>query len=217
MTAVFKTVRYFLLSLLVFPLMAGASGLAPDALVRNVSEEVLTIVRNDPGIRSGDASRAVELVRAKVLPHFNFERMTQLAVGRYWRQATAAQKQQLVGGFQDLLVRTYSNALTIYRDETVEYKPTRMEGDSRAQVRTEIRKSGRAPVEIDYVLQRQSDGWKVFDVVVAGASLVMTYRDSFGQEVRDGGIDRLIESLAAKNRQLEAQDKRHQSKATQPS
>ena len=185
---------------------AFAQEVAPDALVKNVTEEVLTIVRADKDIQSGNSKKAIELVEAKVLPHFNFARMTSLAVGKDWNKASPEQKKRLAKEFETLLVRTYSNALTEYKSQTIVYKPLKMEaGATDVLVRTEIRQPGRQAVQLDYQLEKADNGaWKVFDVVVAGISLVTNYRESFAQEVRNGGIDGLIASIAAKNKQVEA-------------
>lgn len=189
-------------------LLAGsafANEEAPDALVKRVTDEVLNIVRSDKDIQSGNTRKAVELVEAKVLPHFNFTRMTALAVGKDWNKATPEQKKRLAKEFETLLVRTYSNALTAYKDQRVVYKPLRMQpGDTDVLVRTEIRQPGQQAIQLDYGVEKQDGGWKVYDVVVAGISLVTNYRDTFAQEVRNGGIDGLIASIAAKNKQIEA-------------
>ena len=179
---------------------------APDVLVHRVTEEVLEIVRKDKEIQNGNTQKAIELVDAKVLPHFNFARMTALAVGKDWRKASPQQQQQLTQEFKTLLVRTYSNALTGYKNQKLVYKPFKMNpGDSDALVRTEVVQPGSKPVQIDYSLEKQDAGWKVYDVVVAGISLVTNYRDQFGQEVRNGGIDGLIAAIAGKNKSLAAQ------------
>jgi phospholipid transport system substrate-binding protein len=178
---------------------------APDVLVKTVTNDVLAIVREDKDIQSGSTKRAIELVEQKVLPHFNFTRMTQLAVGRDWRQATPEQQTQLVAQFKTLLVRTYSNALTGYRNQVISFKPARYQPtDTDVIVRTEVKQPGAQPVSIDYSLRKETDGWKVYDVVVANVSLVTTYRDSFAAEVRNGGIDGLIKSLQNRNKSLEA-------------
>lgn len=177
----------------------------PDALVRDVTNDVLTIVRQDKAIQAGDTGRVLGLVEERVLPHFNFRRMTMLAVGRDWRNATPEQQGKLIEAFRTLLVRTYSNALTQYRDQTIDFKPTRMAAaDTTVQVRTEVRQPGAQSIGIDYTLEKTDMGWKVFDVVVAGVSLVTNYRGSFGDEIRKGGVNGLIESLEAKNRSLES-------------
>ncbi|WP_323001083.1 ABC transporter substrate-binding protein [Denitromonas sp.] len=180
--------------------MSAWAAPSPDALVRTVMDEVLEIVRQDEAIQSGDASRAAALVDEKVLPHFDFRIMTSLAVGRDWRQATPAQRDRLIGEFRTLLVRTYSNALTQYRDQQIDFKPLRAKaGDTDVTVRTEVRQPGAKPVEIDYALEKQGENWKVYDVIVAGVSLVTNYRSSFASEIRSGGIDGLIKALEAKN------------------
>lgn len=177
---------------------------APDALVKRVTEEVLEIVRKDRDIQNGNTSRVLELVDAKVVPNFNFQHMTALALGKDWRKATPAQQKQLAAEFQTLLVRTYSNALTGYKNQRVVYKQFKMkDGDTDVLVRTEVDEPGRKPVQLDYSLEKLDAGWKVYDVNVAGISLVTNYREQFAQEVRSGGIDGLIQSLAAKNKSLE--------------
>ena len=178
----------------------------PDALVRKVTDDVLAIVRADKAIQSGDTKKAIDLVNDKVLPHFNFRHMTALAVGRDWRAASHEQQGSLTNEFRQLLVRTYSNALTQYKDQLIEYKPFRMaDGDTTAQVRTEVKQSGAQPVNIDYSLEKLPDGWKVYDVAVGGVSLVTNYRSSFTEEIQRSGIDGLIASLTSKN--LEAAKK----------
>ncbi|MCL2635194.1 MAG: ABC transporter substrate-binding protein [Betaproteobacteria bacterium] len=179
---------------------------APNEMVQQVTDEVLDVVRRDRDIQNGSTARVMELVDQKVLPHFDFMRMTALAVGRDWRKASPQQQQQLANEFKTLLVRTYANALTGYRDQKVVYKPFKMKPEeSEVLVRTEIQQPGSKPISLDYTLERRNgDDWKVCDVTVAGISLVTNYRDQFAQEVRGGGIDGLIASIAAKNRSLEA-------------
>ncbi|MBC9073565.1 ABC transporter substrate-binding protein [Thauera sp. CAU 1555] len=184
-------------------LPAHAALTPPDQLVRTVTDDVLEIVRQDQDIQRGNADRAIALVEEKVLPHFNFRRMTMLAVGRDWRQATPEQQARLVDSFRTLLVRTYSNALTQYRDQTIDFRPLRAApSDTTVQVRTEVRQSGAQPIAIDYVLERTDAGWKVFDVIVAGVSLVTNYRGTFSQEIRSSGIDGLIDALERRNGEL---------------
>ncbi|HZX33276.1 MAG TPA: ABC transporter substrate-binding protein [Rhodocyclaceae bacterium] len=178
---------------------------APDALVKRVSEEVLDIVRKDKDVQNGNTKKILELVDAKVLPYFNFQHMTALAVGKDWRKASPQQQQQLMHEFKTLLVRTYSNALTSYRDQTIRYKPFKMNpGDAEAMVRTEVVQPGGKPTQVDYTLEKLDNGWKVYDVAVAGISLVTNYRETFAQEVRNGGIEGLIQSISNKNKSLEA-------------
>ena len=188
----------------------GMAGIAqaqetPDVLVKNVTNEVLTIIRTDKELQSGSMKKVFELVDAKILPHVNFTRMTALAVGQKWREATPEQKARLASEFKTLLVRTYANALTSYKNQTIEYKPFRMSpGDVDVTVKTEVRQSSGQPIQLDYALQKRDDGWKVYDVTVAGVSLVTNYRESFGQEIRNGGVDGLISSLVSKNQQASA-------------
>ncbi|MDR2787805.1 MAG: ABC transporter substrate-binding protein [Candidatus Accumulibacter sp.] len=178
---------------------------SPDAMIKGITEEVLSIVRQDSDIQRGNTGKAIELVEAKVLPRFNFQRMTALAMGRDWNKADPDQKKRLADEFRTLLVRTYSNALTGYKDQTVRYKPNnKPAGDGNVMVRTEILQSGGKPIQLDYSVEKGTDGWKVCDVIVAGVSLVTNYRDTFIQEVRANGIDGLIKMLSDKNKQLEA-------------
>ena len=190
------------LVLAVSPLFAQED--APDVMVKKITEDVLTIVRQDKDIQSGNTRRAIELVDAKVLPHFNFQRMTSLAMGRDWNKASPEQKTRLTEEFKILLVRTYSNALTSYRDQTLRYKPFKMQpGETDVVIKTEIVQPGAKPIQLDYSLEKQGNDWKVYDVIVAGVSLVSNYRDTFNQEVRANGVDSLIQMLANKNKQME--------------
>lgn len=178
---------------------------APDALIQQVTEEVLEIVRKDKDIQGGNTQKVIDLVDKKVLPHFNFTHMTALALGKEWRKANPQQQQALTHEFKTLLVRTYSNALTSYKNQKIVYKPFKINpGEMDVLVRTEVMQPGSKPVQLDYSLEKLDNSWKVYDVVVAGISLVTNYRDQFGQEVRNGGIDGLIASIAAKNRSLES-------------
>lgn len=180
----------------------AAQEVAPDALVKSVASEVLEIVKSDKDIQAGNQKKVMELAEQKVLPHFNFARMTALAMGPNWRKASAEQQSQLVDQFRTLLVHTYSSGLSAYRNQTIEYKPLRAKPDDKeVTVRSEIRQSGAQPIPIDYAMERTDRGWKVYDVAIGGVSLVTTYRDTFVQEVRANGVDGLIKTLADKNRQ----------------
>lgn len=199
-----KRLTSVILSLLFWLGLAGAATAAdtPDVLVKSVTSEVLTLIKNDKELQAGSMNKLLELVDAKILPHFNFTRMTALAVGQEWRKATPEQKAKLAAEFKVLLVRTYANALISYKNQTIDYKPLRMgANDLEVTVKTEVRQVSGQPIQLDYTLQKKDDGWKVFDIVVAGVSLVTNYRDSFGQEIRSGGIDGLIASLVTKNQQ----------------
>lgn len=173
---------------------------SPEALVRRVSQETVQAIKGDPKLAAGDPARVREVIEQKLLPHFDFMRMTALAMGRNWRQATPEQQQKLAGEFRTLLVRTYSNALTQYRDEKIEVKPVRDANATEVTVRSEVLRDGRPPVQIDYGMTKTPQGWKAYDVIVGGVSLVTNYRDEFGEQVKAGGIDGLIKTLADKNR-----------------
>lgn len=179
----------------------AAGQTAPDALVKAVSSEVLQIIKTDKEIQAGNGRRIAEVIEAKLLPHFNFARMTSLAMGRNWRQATPEQQKALVGEFQALLVRTYSGALNNYRDQQLEFRPLRAAAaDTEVLVRTAIVQAGGQPIGIDYNMEKTPDGWKCYDVVVAGVSLVTNYRDEFNNQIKQSGIDGLIKLLAEKNK-----------------
>ena len=180
---------------------ARAENVPPDVLVRKTTEDVLTVVRSDKEIRSGDVERIVQLIEEKVAPHFDFQRMTRLAVGRAWREASPPQREALVKEFRALLVRSYSAAFTAYTGIAVEYRPYKMNpGETETTVQTLIKLPGGAPpMGVDYDMGSTREGWKVYDVRVAGASLIINYRNLFAQEIQKGGIDALIKSLVDKN------------------
>lgn len=179
----------------------AAQELAPDALVRGVSEEVIAAMRNDRELQAGDGRKIATLVEAKILPHFDFRRTTQIALGSYWRHASPAQQEELTREFRSLLVRTYAGALAGYRDQAIEFRPLRMRpGDTEVTVRSFVKQAGAEPLAIEYDMEKAASGWKVFDIRVGGISLVATYRSAFAEEVRNHGIDGLIATLAAKNR-----------------
>ncbi len=173
----------------------------PDALVKRTADEILTIIKADKDIQNGNSAKVVELAEQKVLPHFDFERMTRLAVGRNWAQANDAQKQALVKEFRTLLVRTYSSSLSQYRNQTIEVKPTKIgAADKEAIVRTAVIQQGGPPIPIDYSMEKADSGWKVYDVTIDGASLVTTYRGTFNDQIQKGGIDGLVKTLQDRNR-----------------
>ena len=183
---------------------AHAGVIAPDALIKNTVDEVIGIIKQDKDIQAGDPKKINALVNAKVLPHFDFTRMTQLAVGRYWRTATPEQQQALVTEFRDMLVRTYTKVFTVYRDQSVEMKPFRMAADdTEVTVKTVIIKPGTQPIPVDYEMRISPDGWKVFDISIEGVSMVMSYRGTFASEIQAGGIEGLINTLSDKNSNAE--------------
>jgi phospholipid transport system substrate-binding protein len=201
-----KFIRVFLLgpmlALLAVPALTQAQDLAPDALAKKVTDEVVTVLRADKDIQAGNTKKLLELVEAKILPHFNFVRMTRLAVGAPWRQTSGAQQQSLVNEFRTLLVNTYTTAFTQYRDQVIEYRPLKMApADTEVVVRSLIKqKTGADPIDINYSMEKTDSGWKVYDVVIAGVSLVQNYRSSFSTEIQKSGVDGLIATLASKNK-----------------
>lgn len=185
---------------------AAAQKPAPDVLVKNITDEVISIIKQDQDIRAGNQKKLNELVEAKVLPHFDFRRMTALAVGRHWHKASAEQKDMLSSEFRTLLVRTYSSALSTYKNQAIEFKPLRAAAEAtEVTVQTQVRQPGTAPIGIDYSMENISGSWKVYDIVVGGVSLVTNYRETFNAEIRDSGVDGLIKSLASKNSSLVVQ------------
>lgn len=180
---------------------AGAAEIAPDVLVKNTAQDVLEIIKQDKDIQSGNTKKVLDLVEAKVLPHFDFARMAQLAVGRHWPKASPAQQKVLVNEFRTLLVRTYSSSLSSYKDQVIEYKPLKLlAGDTDVTVKTVVKQPGGQPIPIDYSLEKSANGWKVYDVAVDNVSLVTNYRSSFSAEIQSKGIDGLIKTLSDKNR-----------------
>jgi len=186
----------------------AAQELAPDLLVKNITQDVISVIKQDKDIQSGNTRKIVDLVETKVLPHFNFAHMTQLAMAINWRKATPEQQKLLVQEFKTLLVRTYSTALSSYRDQVIEFRPLRARPeDTEITVRSEVKQKGAQSVTIDYDMEKTAGGWKVFDVKVGGVSLITTYKDDFASQVRETGVEGLIKLLSAKNRQNDARAK----------
>jgi len=184
---------------------AQAQEVAPDVLVKNVTTEVVDLITKDKEIRSGSRAKLIEVIEARVLPHFNFTSMTALAMGQNWNKATPEQKKRLVEEFKTLLVRTYASALSAYSEQRFDFRPLRARPtDTDVTVNVRVIQSGAQPVPIDYSMEKTASGWKVYDVMVGGVSLVANYRTEFNATVRDVGIEGLIKNLQAKNRSLEA-------------
>jgi phospholipid transport system substrate-binding protein len=184
---------------------ALAADTPPDVLARTTTQEVLAILKQDKELQSGNLTKVHQLVEAKVLPNFDFNRMTQLALGKNWPRATAKQKQELVTQFRNLLVRTYSSSLTAFTNQTVEFKPLVMKpDDTDVTVRSEIVQPGGQPIPIDYSMYKTAFGWKVYDVTIDSVSLVTNYRASFANTIRQQGIDGLIKALADQSARVEA-------------
>ena len=179
---------------------------APDALVKRISQEVLDAAKSDKDIQGGNHKKVLELVETKILPHVDFQRMTALAAGRFWREATPEQQKQLTNEFRTLLVYTYSGAISQVRDQKLEFKPLRAEPtDTEVEVRSQVvQPRGGDPIQLNYRLEKLPTGWKIYDVNVLGAWLVETYKGNFAAEINKGGIDGLIKTLADRNAQLAA-------------
>ena len=196
-----RSMQYLLAGVLVvFALGARADVMPPDVLAKNTTNEVLRIVKQDKELKNGNSKKILALVEEKVLPNFDFRQMTQLAVGKYWSKASPEQQKELVEQFRTLLVRNYSASLTGIADYKIDFPPLKMTpGDTEVTVNTVVSKPGAPPIPIDYRMEKQDTGWKVFDVLVEGVSLVTVYKNSFNSEVRKGGIDGLVAALTRRN------------------
>ena len=194
----------------VFCLLFFAAGLvraqdvAPDALVKEVTLEVIDLISKDKEIKSGSRAKLVSVIEEKVLPHFNFTAMTALAMGQNWGKAPPEQKKQLTEAFKTLLVRTYASALAAYSTQKFDFRPLRAKStDTDVTVNVRVLQPGGQPVTLDYSMEKTANGWKVYDVMVGGVSLVANYRTEFANNVRASGIDGLIKDLQAKNKSME--------------
>jgi phospholipid transport system substrate-binding protein len=184
--------------LLAFPVFAQELG--PEELVKKITADVLESIKSDKQLAAGDRQKAIKLAEEKILPHVDFEEATRLAVGRSWAQASPEQKKRLVTEFRNMLVRTYSNAIQPYEGQQMKVMPVRMKpGDTEVTVQNQFIRSGAQPVKIDYSMRKTEKGWKIYDIVVEGVSLVLTYRSEFDAVVKQNGIDGLIKRLAQKN------------------
>ena len=174
---------------------------APDELVKKTADEVLAIVKQDKDIQAGDMGKITKLAEEKILPNFNFDRVSRMVLGKHWRTASNEQKEAFKQQFRSLLIRTYASALSKYQNQTIEFKPMRMQpGDKEVTVRSEIQQPGGQPIAVDYSLEKAADSWKVYDIVIEGVSLVTNYRGQFGEEIKRSGLDGLIQKLAEKNK-----------------
>lgn len=180
---------------------AAAEPVSPEALVKHVTGEVLDAIRKDKGLEAGDKRKALALAEEKILPHVDFAEATRLAVGRTWSQASPEQKEQLISAFRAMLVRIYSEAIDVYRGQTMRVLPTNAApGVGDVIVRNQYVRPGEPPVVIEYAMRRTAGGWKIYDIAVAGVSLVLTYRAEFDQVTRTEGIEGLLKRLREKNR-----------------
>jgi phospholipid transport system substrate-binding protein len=188
-----------------FAQLAPAQDAAPDQLVKTVTLEVVELIAKDKEIKAGNRTKLVQLIDAKVLPHFNFGAMTALAMGQNWNKANPEQKKRLTEEFRTLLVRTYASALAAYSEQKFDFRPLRAKPtDTEVTVQVRVLQAGAQPVPIDYSMEKTAAGWKVYDVSVGGVSLVANYRTEFSNAVRESGIDGLLKNLSAKNRSLDA-------------
>lgn len=203
MNALKYIVNILAAAVLLLPVAATAESVAPDVLVKQTADEVIEIIKKDKDIQAGDLRKISALAEDKILPHFDFERMSRMVLGRHWHKASKEQQAQFVSEFRSLLIRTYASALAKFRNQTIEYKPLRAQpGDSEVTVKTQVLQQGTQPLPIDYSLAKKGNEWKVFDVTIEGVSLVTNYRGQFSTEVKQSGMDGLIQRLADKNKQL---------------
>jgi phospholipid transport system substrate-binding protein len=191
-----------LLALTLAAPVLSAQEAEPSVVLQTATAEVIAAMKQERDLHGGQLKQVASLVETKVLPLFDFSRMTQIAVARNWRLATPEQQATLTTEFKTLLVRTYSSALSSYRDQVIEFRSMHLApADTEVTVKSVVKQSGTAPIAMDYNMEKTPAGWKVFDIKVAGVSLVTTYRDSFAEIIRDDGVDGLIKALGNKNRQ----------------
>tara|TARA_B110000285_G_C14838651_1_gene474306 strand:- start:92 stop:694 length:603 start_codon:yes stop_codon:yes gene_type:complete len=177
------------------------ANIGPDELVRKTADDVISTIKQDKDIQAGDTNKIYKLAEEKILPNFDFERISRLVLGKAWRKATDKQKTEFKYEFKNLLLRTYAVALSKYKDQKIEYKPLRMKPtDEIVSVKTEIIQSGGQPIDVDYALAKKDDGWLVIDIIIEGVSLVTNYRSQFASEIKKNGMDSLIIELAKKNK-----------------
>jgi phospholipid transport system substrate-binding protein len=199
-----RTLKTALLVLFLSALPAAAQDLAPDALVKNVTLDVVDLISKDKEIKAGSRAKLVALIEEKVLPHFNFTAMTALAMGQNWAKASPEQKKQLTEQFRTLLVRTYASALAAYSEQKFDFRPLRAKAtDTDVTVNVRVLQPGTQPVTLDYSMEKTANGWKVYDVMVGGVSMVANYRTEFANTVRASGVDGLIRDLQTKNKSME--------------
>ncbi|HEU4351025.1 MAG TPA: ABC transporter substrate-binding protein [Burkholderiales bacterium] len=199
-----KRLKAALLMLALVAPPAVAQEVPPDTLVKNVTLEVVDLIAKDKEIKAGSRAKLVAVIEAKVLPHFNFTAMTALAMGQNWTKASAEQRKELTEEFRTLLVRTYASALAAYSEQKFDFRPLRAKAtDTDVTVNVRVLQPGAQPVTLDYSMEKTANGWKVYDVMVGGVSLVANYRTEFANTVRASGIDGLVKDLRAKNKSLE--------------
>lgn len=200
-----KVIALATLGMALFGGNAMAQQEAPDVLVKRISQEIIDLAKNDKEIQAGNQKRVYDMVESKILPYIDFPRMTSLAAGKSWKEATPDQQKQLTNEFRTLLVFTYSGAISQIKDQRVEFKPMRAApDDTEVEVRSQVIQTRGEPIQLNYRLEKLASGWKIFDINVLGAWLVETYKGSFSAEITKSGIDGLIKTLADKNKKLAA-------------
>ena len=197
----FLRIKFFLLLTVIFSNIAF-SAINPDELVRKTADDVIATIKADKKIQEGDRDKIYKLAEEKILPNFDFDKISRLVIGKYWRRANLEQKNKFQEEFKNLILRTYAVALSKYQDQKIEYKPMRMKpNDKIVTVKTEIIQSEAQPVKVDYILSKNdNDGWLVIDIIIEGVSLVTNYRSQFASEIKSKGMDGLIEALSKKNK-----------------
>ncbi|KQV89928.1 hypothetical protein ASD15_24865 [Massilia sp. Root351] len=199
----FATVAFASAAMAATAAPAPAGNEAPDVLVKRISQDVLDTAKADKEIQAGNQKRVMDLVETKILPYVDFQRMTSLAAGRYWREASPEQQKQLSTEFRSLLIFTYSGALSQVKNETIEFKPLRADpSDTEVEVRSQVNVARGEPIPLNYRVAKSPSGWKIYDINVLGAWLVETYKGTFASEISKGGIDGLIKTLSEKNKKL---------------
>jgi phospholipid transport system substrate-binding protein len=179
---------------------AFAQEMKPEDMVRKVTEDVLAAIKSDKALQAGDRQKALALAEQKVMPHIDFAEATKLAVGKAWTGATPEQQKKLVDEFRAMLVRIYSNAIDVYRGQTMKVQPVSTPaGATDVTVRNQYIRPGQPPVHVDYAMRKTPEGWKIYDINVEGMSLVLTYRSEFEQVTRQSGVEGLLKRLAEKN------------------
>lgn len=177
------------------------AGMAPDQLVKKTADDVLDVIKSDKDIQAGNQQKIFALAEEKILPNFDFDKVSRMVLGKNWTKATPEQQASFQAEFKTLLLRTYANALSKYKNQTIEYKPFHLEsGAETATVKTAIQQPGGQPIAVDYTLSKKGEDWKVFDIVIESVSLVTNYRSQFAQEIRQNGLDSLNKKLAEKNK-----------------
>ncbi|MEY3170995.1 MlaC/ttg2D family ABC transporter substrate-binding protein [Candidatus Methylopumilus rimovensis] len=192
--------KFLLLILTLLMSMSIFAAEAPDLFVRKIADEVFEILKTDKDLKAGNKEKAYKITEEKILPYFDFDRISKLVLGKAWPAATKDEQEAFKKEFRTMLVKTYGSALLKFKDQTLNYKPTRFQpSDEEVLVKTEILKSGAPPLPIDYMLEKDGDSWKVFDIIIEGVSLVTNFRGQFGNEIKQNGIASLISKLAEKN------------------